>query len=131
MKDYIYKDKTFKLIGLGMEIHGILGRGLREIVYKDALEFEFKNHGIPFEREKNYKVEYKGVSLKHEFYADFVVFNDIILEVKAKEMLIDEDVFQTLNYISICQAPLGLIMNFGPKSLEFKRVINSDWIEKE
>ena len=68
-----------------MEIHRILGRGFLEIVYKDALEHELQNRKIIYEREKEYKVEYKGIVLPHKFYADFVVFDDIIVEVKAQQ----------------------------------------------
>lgn len=70
---YPYQEDSYKLIGLCMEIHKILGKGLLEIVYKDALEIELKSLGIPFEREKMFEVKYKDVVLKHHFYADFVV----------------------------------------------------------
>jgi GxxExxY protein len=78
---YYKKDENYTIVGLCMEVHRILGPGLLEIVYKDALEIEFKNHNIPYEREKRYDVEYKGYILPHNFYADFVVYDDIILEV--------------------------------------------------
>jgi len=124
--DLIYKNECYKVIGICMEIHRILGRGLREIVYKDAMEYEFKKHKIPFKRENEYCVTYKDIILKHNFYADFVVFDDLILEVKACEFIHEDFIPITLNYISIAKSPLGLIINFGAQSLEHRRVINSD-----
>jgi GxxExxY protein len=127
--DLIYKEECFKIIGICMEIHRILGRGLKEIVYKDAMEYEFKTNKIQFQREKEFSVEYKDIILKHNFYADFVVYNNLILEVKACEFIHDDFIPITLNYISIAKSPLGLIINFGSPSLEYKRVVNSDHVK--
>ncbi|MBK8055172.1 MAG: GxxExxY protein [Saprospiraceae bacterium] len=124
--DLIMKHECYNIIGICMEIHRVLGRGLREVVYKDAMEYEFKQHQVPFEREKEFQVGYKDIILKHNFYADFVVHNNLILEVKACEFIHDDFIPITLNYISIAKSPLGLIINFGGPSLEYKRVINSD-----
>ena len=74
MSDLIYKEESYKIIGICFEVHNNLGPGFLEIVYKDALEYEFKRAGIPFEREKEYEVNYKDIILPHKFYADFVVF---------------------------------------------------------
>ena len=106
-----------------MEIHRILGRGLSEIVYKDAIEYEFQQKNIPYEREKEFEVEYKEIILKHKFYADFVVYDNLVLEIKAVEGIHDDFIKQTLNYIAIAQSSLGLLINFGTKSLQYKRVI--------
>lgn len=106
-----------------MEVHRILGKGLLEIVYKDAMEYEFKKKGIPYEREKQYTVEYKDIILPHKFYADFVCHGNLIIEVKAVSGIVDEFINQTLNYISIAKSPLGLVVNFGGDSLQYKRVI--------
>ncbi|HLO56935.1 MAG TPA: GxxExxY protein [Saprospiraceae bacterium] len=122
----IMKHECYNIIGICMEVHRILGRGLREVVYKDAMEYEFKTKKIPFEREKEFCVEYKEIILKHNFYADFVVYDNLILEIKACDFIHDEFIPITLNYISIAKSPLGLIINFGSPSLEYKRVINSD-----
>ena len=73
-----------------MEVHNNLGAGFLEIVYKDALEYEFKKANIPFEREKMYEVNYKGIILPHKFYADFVVYGNIILEVKGVVGITDD-----------------------------------------
>lgn len=122
----IMKHECYNIIGICMEVHRILGRGLREVVYKDAMEYEFKTKKIPFVREKEFCVEYKEIILKHNFYADFVVYDNLILEIKACDFIHDEFIPITLNYISIAKSPLGLIINFGSPSLEYKRVINSD-----
>jgi GxxExxY protein len=120
----LYKhEEYYKIIGLCMEVHKVLGGGLLEAVYKEALEIEFKNHGIPYEREKEFKIYYKETLLKKRFYADFVVCNDIILEVKATKLIIDENIVQTLNYLAITKNKLGIIANFSTKSLQQKRLV--------
>lgn len=106
-----------------MEVHRILGKGLLEIVYKDAIEYEFNKKEIPYEREKKYEVEYKGLILPHYFFADFVVFDKIISEVKAQKGIVDEHYSWVINYLAISKCPLGLIVNFGENSLIIKRVI--------
>ena len=120
----LYKqDEYYKIIGLCMEVHRILGGGLLEAVYKEALEIEFRNHNISFEREKEFVIEYKEHKLKKKFYADFMVYDEIILEVKATKLLIDENIAQTLNYMNITKSRLGILANFSNKSLQHKRVI--------
>ena len=81
VNDLLYKDECYKIIGFCIKIHNKLGKGFKEIVYKDALEL--KNEGILFEREKLFNVSYDQNILQHKFYADFFVFNCIILEIKA------------------------------------------------
>jgi GxxExxY protein len=122
-KDFLLQQETRKIIGTAMEIHRILGRGLLEIVYKDALEYEFKNRNIFYEREKEYTVKYKDIILSHKFYADFVAFDSIIIEIKAQKGIIDEHYAQTLNYLAISKCKVGLILNFGESSLQFKRLV--------
>ena len=106
-----------------MEVHNNLGKGFLEIVYKDALEYEFRKDNIPFEREKEYVVNYKDVVLPHKFYSDFVVFDKIILEVKGIAGIAEEHIAQTLNYLKVSGLKLGLIVNFGELSLQYKRVV--------
>ena len=122
---YYKKDENYEIVGLCMEVHRILGPGLLEIVYKDALEIEFKNHNIPYKREKEYNVEYKGIILPHKFYADFVVYSDIILEVKSIKEINNDRLAQTLNYMKLADTPIGIIANFQNKSLVHKRLINT------
>lgn len=123
MANLIYKDEAYEIIGKCMEVHNQLGAGFLEIVYKDALEFEFKKSNITYQREKQYKVNYKGVILPHHFYADFVVLDKIILEVKAVSAISDEFVAQAINYLKVSQNKLALIVNFGEHKLTYKRIV--------
>ncbi|NDC31444.1 MAG: GxxExxY protein [Bacteroidetes bacterium] len=122
-KKYPYQSESFKVIGACMEVHKVLGKGLLEVVYKDALEVEFNKQNMAFEREKKFEVQYKNILLKHSFYADFVVFDKIILEVKAQSGLVEEHYKQTLNYLAISKMKLALLINFGNDSLHFNRII--------
>jgi len=119
----IYKEKSYRTIGLCMEVHGILGKGHSELVYKDALEYEFSVNKIPFSREKSYKIEYKDIILPRGYNADFVVYDKIILEVKAIESITKSHIKQTLNYLAASKLKLGLLVNFGEDSLNHKRIV--------
>ena len=120
----ILEDETDLIIGIGIEVHKILGAGFLEIVYKDALEFELREKGYLFQREKEYAIPYKTIVLRHKFYADFVVFDKIILEVKAKQGgICDEDLAQTINYLKVSGCKVGLIFNFAAARLQIKRVV--------
>ena len=123
MKDIIYKIESYKIIGICMEVHNQLGPGFIEIVYKDALEYEFKKGNIPFERGKEYSFNYKGILLSHKFYADFVVFNKIILEVKAVSAISDEFMARSLNYLKISSNKLAIVVNFGESRLNYRRIV--------
>lgn len=123
MTDILYKDESYKLVGILFEVHKQLGKGFSEIVYKDALEYEFKNSSILFEREKEYSVAYKNIILKHKFYADFIVFDKIILEIKSCKSLNDEHLSQCLNYLKVSKNKLAILANFNNNSLEYKRII--------
>lgn len=121
--EYPFQEETFEIIGTCMEVHRILGRGLLEIVYKDAIEYELNLKGFKYAREKQYQITYKGIILPHMFFADFVIEDKIILEVKCKSGIVEEHYAQVLNYLSISKLKLGLICNFHEKSLQYKRII--------
>ncbi len=123
MKELIFKDESYKIIGICIEVHNNLGAGFLEIVYKDALEYEFNKAGIHFEREKKYEVNYKGIILAHKFYADFVVFDNIILEVKGVSALCEEFTAQCINYLKVSGNTLALLVNFGEMKLKYKRIV--------
>ena len=97
--------------------------GATEVIYKDALVVELSRAGIPFSREKNYEITYKGVILPHYYYADFVVWDKILLQAKAVERLTDSHIKQLLNYLAASKLRVGLLVNFGGDSLEWKRVV--------
>ncbi len=120
---YALQTETYEIIGACMEVHRNLGHGFLEIVYKDALEIEFKKKDIPYKREKEYNAEYKGVILPHKFYADFIVFENVILEVKASKGIADEHYSQVINYLAVSKCKIGLLINFGEPSLYSKRII--------
>jgi len=121
--DIILKEESYTIVGACMEVHRELGMGFKEAVYKDALELEFAALKIPFKREKPYIIRYKGKILPRRYFADFISFNSIILEVKARPIIIDPFVYQTINYRKASGIKLGIIANFGRKSLEYRRVV--------
>ena len=96
---------------------------MSELLYKDAFVVELSRANIPFCREKRYEVTYKGVILPHSFNADFIVWDKTVFEAKAVEKLVDAHVKQVLNYLAASKLRLGLLVNFGSDSLEWKRVV--------
>ena len=106
-----------------MEVHRQLGKGFLEIVYKDAIEYECRHKQYLYEREKEFIIHYKNIDLPHKFFADFIVFNKIILEVKSCSGISDEFIAQTLNYLAASKLRVGVIVNFGKNSLEYKRIV--------
>jgi GxxExxY protein len=123
--EYLLSDECYQIIGACMEVHNELGKGFLEVVYKDALEIEFKARNIPYERESMLLIYYKDQLLPRRYSADFFVFNEIILEVKAQAWILDEMYKQTINYLSASKKQLGLLVNFGENSLQYKRVIHT------
>jgi GxxExxY protein len=119
----ISEDKTYNILGRCMDVYNNLGAGFLEIVYKDALELEFKKNNIPFEREKKSEINYNGIILPHHFYADFVVYQSLILEIKCVSMLSKEHYAQCINYLKVSNNKLSLLVNFGESSLKYKRII--------
>jgi GxxExxY protein len=116
------QDETRIIIGICMEVHRYFGPGFLEVIYKDAVEKELQWKGIPFEREKTYKVDYKGEILARSFSADFVIHGNILFEAKAQVGIIDQHYKQVLNYLAVTKCPIALLINFGETSLRFKRV---------
>jgi GxxExxY protein len=107
-----------------MSVHNELGHGFLEIVYKDAIELELKDKNIFYQREREYPISYKGKILNHSFNADFVVYENVILEVKAAEGgLSNDNMAQTINYLRASDCKVGLLVNFGRRKLEYKRLI--------
>lgn len=121
--ELIDEDLTYKIIGCCMEVYNHMGKGFSEILYKEALEIECQSNSIPYKREKEFLIKYKDIVLNHKYYADFVVFDKIILEIKAVESLNSSHTKQVLNYLAASKLKLGLLVNFGENSLKYKRVI--------
>jgi GxxExxY protein len=123
MSNYLYEDDTYKIIGALIEVHKNLGKGFSEIVYKDAFEYELSKINFSFEREKEYLVHYKDIILNHKFYADFVVLDKIIIEIKSTDSLHEKHISQCLNYLHVSGHRLAILVNFNKTSLEYKRII--------
>lgn len=123
MSEILMKEESYELIGVCMEVHNELGMGFKEEVYKEAIEIEFRERGIPFKREVSFNIEYKGKQLKRKYPADFVVFDSIILEAKAATKIVGPFIAQTINYLKASGIKLGIIVNFGEPTLKYKRVV--------
>jgi len=124
MVTIIYKDESYKIIGACIEVHKKLGAGFLESVYAEALELEFKNAGIPYEKEKKLPVFYDDKPLKKYFRADYVCNDSIIVELKATKYTIEADRQQTLNNVKATNFKLGILVNFGTPSLTYNRIVN-------
>lgn len=122
MSDLLFPKESYDIIGAALEVHKQLGCGFAEPVYQEALAEEFSLRKIPFEREKVFTVTYKGKPLSKEFRADFVCFNQIIVELKAVSEFAEEHYAQVYNYLKASGLQLGLLINFGKTSLDYKRI---------
>jgi GxxExxY protein len=122
----LHEDKTYKIIGAAIEVHKNLGMGFLEAVYQEALEKEFILQGIPYQREASFLIYYKNELLNKTYIADFVCYNNIIVELKAVQKLTGEHQSQVMNYLKASKMEIGLLFNFGSKSLEHKRIILTD-----
>ncbi len=123
MQEFLYKDECYSIIGSAMEVHKQLGYGFLESVYQEAFANEFVSSSVPFEKEKILEIEYKGITLKKKFIADFVCFDSIIVELKAVNALNEEHISQVISYLRATNLRLGLLINFGAGKLQYKRVI--------
>ena len=123
MEDLYLKEECYKIVGICMEIHKILGKGHSEVIYGDALEYEFRKNNITYSREVKYNIEYKGIQLSSYYYSDFTVYDEIILELKAIQELTSSETKQVLNYLAASKNKIGILANFGEDSLKYKRLI--------
>lgn len=119
---YKYSDLTAKIIGAAIEVHRVLGNGFQEVIYQRALEIEMADRGLEFSREYEMDIEYKGVHVGTR-RVDFFVEDKIMVEIKAVTNLEDVHLAQAINYLEAYKMEVGLLINFGSKSLKFKRVM--------
>ena len=119
----LYKDEAYKIIGAAMNVHRELGCGFLEAVYSEALEIEFKQQNIPYMREVPLQIQYKGETLTKQYKADYICYNNIIVELKALSSFEGVHEAQVLNYLKATGHQLGLLINFGEPSLKHKRLI--------
>ena len=123
VSNYYLKDESYEVIGCCMEVHTQLGSGFLEAVYQEALTLEFAEAEIPYFEQAELQIKYKGNYLEKTYVADFICFDEIIVELKAVKELSDIHYAQLLNYLKATGLKLGLLINFGSKSLQYKRVI--------
>lgn len=125
----LHEKITEKIIGAAMQVHGALGNGFQEVIYQRALEIEMSLQGIRYEREKEMAIHYKGHGIGNR-RVDFFVEGSIMVELKAVIQLEDVHLAQAMNYIEAYQMEVGLLINFGARSLQFKRVHNNKLVKK-
>ncbi len=121
-KEIIYKELSYKIIGLAMEVHTQLGFGFLEKVYENALVVLFQKNGIPAQQQPPVKVYFEG-QVVGDYYADILVDNKIILELKTVDVIIDAHRAQVLNYLRATEIKLAMILNFGKRSFEYERFV--------
>jgi len=118
-----YEEVTGKIIGCAMKVHSTLGNGFQEVIYQRAMAIEMEMQGLGFQREMEMEIFYEGRKIGTR-RVDFFVEEKIMVELKAIIKLEDVHLAQAMNYCQAYNLPLGLLINFGAKSLEFKRVYN-------
>jgi GxxExxY protein len=124
MPELILKDEVYQIVGAAMDVYYTLGRGFLEPVYQQALEIELGRRNIPFRSQEPLKIDYKGIKLQKKYVADFVCFDQIVIEIKAHESLIGRDECQLINYMKATQMKVGLLFNFcSPGRLQWKRYV--------
>jgi GxxExxY protein len=123
--ELIFKDEVYQIVGAAMEVSNELGCGFLEAVYQEALEIEFDARRISHVPQKRITIYYKGGALKHEYIADFLCHDQIVIEIKAIKAITGIEEAQVLNYLKATSHPLGLIINFGAPQLERKRYANT------
>ena len=121
MEKFKYQEITSRIIGAAMQVHNVLGSGFQEVIYQRALVIEFERASIPFSREVSVPIHFKG-HIVGERRVDFLILNKICVEIKAIAHLESTQLAQAKNYIEAFRMDVGLLLNFGAASLEFKRV---------
>ncbi len=122
--DLLFKEEVYAIIGAAIEVHKELGSGFFEAVYQEALEMELQDRCIPFERQREIEIFYKGRPLRKRYIADLLCYGSIIVELKALDQLTGTERAQLLNYLKATGIKLGLLINFGSiRKLEWERII--------
>ncbi|MCG2462586.1 GxxExxY protein [Flavobacteriaceae bacterium F89] len=124
MTEIILKEESYQLVGACMLVHAELGPGFLEAVYQEALERELKQYDIPFKRQVKLSLYYKEEKLKKYYIADFLCYEKIVLELKALQFLHATANDQLRNYLRATNLRLGMVINFGKPSLEYRRILN-------
>ena len=117
--------RTSAVIGAALEVHRVLGTGFLELLYKDALEIEFTRREIPFRRELPCNIVYKGHQLRGDYRVDFICYEEVVLEIKARSVIGPADHAQIISYLAATKRQVGLLFNFGTPKLEHKRFVRT------
>ena len=117
--------RTYKIIGAAMEVHKELGCGFLEAVFQEALAIEFDSQNIPYQAQSSVNIFYKGKPLDKIYQPDFICFDEIVLEIKAISQITGIEEAQIINYLKATKLNVGLLINFGARSLEHKRFVFS------
>ena len=124
----IFKDEVYQIVGAAMEVSNHLGCGFLEAVYQEALSLEFSERQIPHVQQKRIQIKYKNTILQKHYMADFLCYEQIIVEIKAIKQLTTIEEAQILNYLKATGHPVGLLLNFGSPRLEWERYVNTSRI---
>ena len=123
-EEYLYQSETYKIIGAMMEVHKTLGCGFLEAVYQEALAIEFDRQKIPYVKEKKLLLFYKEMQMEKFYSADFLCYDKIVVEIKALSALTSTHNSILINYLNATKFKVGILGNFGEKSLKYKRLVN-------
>ncbi|MDR1895322.1 MAG: GxxExxY protein [Prevotellaceae bacterium] len=119
----IYKTESYNIIGAAMEVHRVLGCGFLEAIYQEAMEKEFMYRKMPYKREKKLEIYYKEELLSQFYVADFICYDKIVVELKALNTISSLEEAQMLNYLKATNFKVGILLNFGERSLVYKRLV--------
>lgn len=124
-RELLLKNEVYAIVGAAMEVSNELGSGFLEAVYQEALELELDARGISFAAQVPIRIAYKGTRLSREYIPDLICFDQVIVEIKALKRLTTVEEAQLLNYLKATGMPVGLLLNFGPPRLEWKRMVRT------
>ena len=127
----LFEKESWAIKGCAFEVMKRLGSGFTEYVYQDALAIEFAHSGVPYEKEKHLNVSYRGEVLAHDFYMDFICYDEIVVELKAIKELEDAHRAQLLNYLRAANKKLGFLMNFHGTACKIERILNYELLKQE
>ena len=122
-EEFLHEEITYKIVGIGMKIHRELGPGFLEAVYEEAMIIELQKAGIIFKNQVELDVYYRGEKLNKKYRADFIIDDKVLVELKGTHGLTETDEAQMINYLKATKLQVGLMLNFGKSSLEWKRIV--------
>ena len=123
MPELVFKEEVYAIVGAAMEVHRENSFGFSEPVYQECLEMELASRNIPFVTQKEMPIIYKGKQIKKTYIADLIAYDKIVVEFKALDKLTSREESQVINYLKVSKLEVGLLINFGAPSLEWKRIV--------